>query len=369
MRDEDLRWDEVEQLIQEATDAVLKGLQPRLDQVQKKLAEYKARNGELEALLEARSEPRRRPASHSHDTDYPEPVIVLDLNGTLTPWNGYPMTEAEPFPKVKKWLDHFAARGCCLHLATAGLWPEVIASPDIFRARRHQVQNFMVRHALPIQWIGPKVGADRYYDDRMISVPPKPDWDIVGARIEENLNKRFRLVNGIWQRIPKKPLGEKIRKFPDIAEVPGDRHRGYSTPILDVDMHRTLTQASGSTVTHELNPDVVDLVRKIYEAKFIIHISCAGWNPATHDNGEWQGRLAAMRYQLLEAGVPFDQFVSKDHGDVFVDDKGQPYIDAKKDYPVILKALQARINHPSADIDNYGDEHRPTAGSMGPKEA
>jgi hypothetical protein len=41
----------------------------------------------------------------------------------------------------------------------------------------------------------------------------------------------------------------------------------------------------------------------------------------------------------MEEGIPYDQVVSKDHGTVFVDDKGMSFRDWKKDMPDLLEAM------------------------------
>jgi hypothetical protein len=291
-------------------------------------------------------------------------VLVFDFNGTVTPFRGYPVEGegSDPFPKFVKWANRWAAQGACLHLATAGLWPQVRSDPLVFSARWAQLDAYMKCYGIPIDYFIPKVDADIFYDDRMIEIPPKMDevdWDEIGAQAEEDLAKRFVLRGGYWERKPKKRIGHEIQddEWPSYDEVIKDQPRGYSTPIIDVDFHRTLNEASSSLRSAGFRPGMVELVNSIYGLGYTVYLSCAGWNFATHSLEDSERRIAAMRMSARVGGVQYDQFVTKDHGDLYFDDKGFRATTAEQDGPLLLKLLGALSAH-DVEHDGYGEVDR-----------
>src|SRR5258708_4929290 len=318
-------------------------------------------------IQEIRVEPFHRPVAHIHDPDHPRPVLVFDFNGTLTPFKGFPLEgeEAIPFPGVIKYLNKWKAQQCCLHVATAGLWPQVKADPLTYAARMAQLGNWFTCYGAPIDYVLPKADCDIFYDDRMIPVPHKTkdvDWDEIADRAEEDLSKRFSLKDGAWERKPKKRIGHEIQddEWLNYDEVPPDNPRGYSTPIIDVDFHRTLSQASSSLRRSGFRPGAVEGCGAIYDAGYTIYLSCAGWNPATHTLEDSERRIAMMRRDAKVEGVKYDQFVTKDHGDLYFDDKGFRHIDWATDLPQLMDRLFERsfFGHSASgdgksDIDEF----------------
>jgi hypothetical protein len=309
-------------------------------------------------LAERAAEFLARPPEHIHDPDDPQPVITVDLDGTLKPQvkrgdgGNYPLTDdfAIPFPKVKKWLDRWTARKACIHCASAGLYFGK-EDTEVFMARQVMLQSWKAEWGLPLQIFLPKVGSDIYYDDRMTLVPGDPaldenegkrfipDWDLVGMQVEKDLNKRFDLINGVYVRKEKKRVGVEIEEWPTLTEWPRDSPRGYSGPRLDVDMHRTLSLASSSLRLAPPRLNARDVLSEYYQLGITVYISCAGWNPKTHSLIEWQNRLAGIRMWLQQNSIPYDRIVSKDHADSYIDDKGFPFMDWVGDRPAILKRL------------------------------
>jgi hypothetical protein len=320
-------------------------------------------------IQEIRVEPFHRPAAHIHDPDHPRPVLVFDFNGTITPWKGFPLEGegSEPFPGVVKWINKWKAQQCCIHVATAGLWPQVKSDPLTYAARHAQFDAYWKCYGLPIDYLLPKMDADIFYDDRMVPIPHKDkdvDWDEIAARAEEDLAKRFYLRSGGWERKPKKRIGHEIQddEWLNYDDVAPDQPRGYSTPIIDVDFHRTLSLASSSLRVAGFKPAAVESVAQIYDAGYMVYLSCAGWNPSTHTLQDSENRIAMMRYVAKTGGVKYDQFVTKDHGDLYFDDKGFRHMDWATDLPQILHVLQERSHFEyhiaSTDGQSEVDEHR-----------
>lgn len=278
-----------------------------------------------------------RPPEHHHSTDEGgQPVIVFDLHGTLTPARGFPLSP--PWPGVKEALDWWAGKGVCLHLASKTLSP--YHSPLVLKARRALIDAWIVEHSLPISFVTGKVAAHVYYDDRMVPVGPDGDWEQVRADVDAQLAQRcYEADDGTLKLLALPERGKPIEDFPDLEDVPDDSPRGLSGPVLDVDVHRCLSEANSSTREGELAPGALEALQVIYAAGYTVHLSCAGWDPSTHDRDESQQRLAAMRAQVRQAGVPYDEFVSKDHGTAFVDDKGICHRDWETDLPLLLAAL------------------------------
>lgn len=285
----------------------------------------------------------RRPAAHLHSTDEgAEPVIILDLHGTLTPSVGFtaigePGFLEPPFPGVREALDRWASQGICLHIASGGLGP---AHDDLTReARRNLVQSWVTTHGLPIGYVTGKVSARIYYDDRMVPIA-NGNWAAAVKGVDRELDLRSELgSDGIRRLIALPEQGEAITEWPELEELPPDQPRGLSTRILDVDVHRCLSQANSSTRTDDLNPGAAEAVRKIYDAGYQIHLSCAGFDPTEKSAEVSAQRLAAMRQQVRAEGVPYDQFVTKDHGTACVDDRGLHFRSWRQDLPLLLRTL------------------------------
>jgi hypothetical protein len=294
-----------------------------------------------------------RPSNHDHPTDAgAAPVIVFDLHRTLTTSHGYPL--GPPFEGVKEALDDWASQGVCLHLCTAALEPR--HDPLILAARLIAAWAWIDQCALPIKWVAGKVGAHTYYDDRMVCVEPDGNWDRVRKAINVELDARSEVgPDGIRRLIALGEIGDPYQKdeWPDPDSIPPDQPRGFSTPILDVDVHRCLSQANSSQNLAPPMPGAKEALTKIWEAGFTIHFSCAGWDPTTHTPEEAAQRLAGLQQMVRKLGLPYDQFVSKDHGTCFVDDKGFPFTSWKKDFP----ALSRRLGAPLPDDEITASAH------------
>ncbi len=50
--------------------------------------------------------------------------------------------------------------------------------------------------------------------------------------------------------------------------------------------------------------------------------------------------MAALRQYMADNAIPFDNIVTKDHGDIYVDDKGIRAVDWKADIPRIETKLK-----------------------------
>lgn len=303
-----------------------------------------------------------RPEEHQHDPDDPEAVLVFDLHGTLTATNGFPLDIRPPFPGVKEGMDRMAARGCCIHIATAGLdeLDEMVNS-----VRYSMIRAWCDEHALPVSHIGPKQNAHVYYDDRMIAIDSDhatTDWPLYWEEAEALMLEKFDLEDGRYARKPREKTGTPIEVFPDIDEVPTDHPRGFTTPVLEVDVHRCISYASGSQRTAPLKPGAKAAIQALYHAGYTIQVGCAGWNPATHSKADWEGRYAAQGQYLYDQGVPFDRRVSKDHGDLFFDDKGLRHTDWAADWPALLEALHREAK--GHNIPLYLAENAMPTGAM-----
>lgn len=302
----------------------------------------------------------RRAPEHDHSTDAGErPVIVLDLHGTITPSDGFtapglPGAMLPPFEGVKAALDALVAGGCCLHIATAALSP--VHPPDVVAARRRLVDGYITEYGLPVAWITGKIAAHVYYDDRAVSARGR-SWADILAEVVERLNKRFDLgADGVWRR---KDIPETGRDYerPRPEDIAADQPRGLSTRVIDIDLHRCLFAASSSKLVGPLKPGALEAVRAIYDAGCTVHLSCAGWDPTTHDPADSAQRLAAMRQQVRALGVPYDEMVSKDHPDLGIDDKSIRHTDWKADLPLLLAALATP--HPEDEVTQHEPDDRP----------
>ena len=288
-----------------------------------------------------------RPAQHRHDYGQNTmPVLAFDLHHTLTPDIGYPLV-SDPFPGIKEGMDQFAARGCCLHLCSASLdFPD----QDIDAARTGQVYAFLAKNGLPVSFVGPNAEASLRIDDRGIQVPETPDWPSLWALAEKKLAKTYQVDKaGKYQRREDlTPVGRVLddQEFPDDGDVPPDQPRGFTTPLIDIDMHRTLMPAWGTSRDAKPNPDGARCMREWYQKGYTLQVSCAGWNPALADNPEVAAAKGAWQRQYLRKyGIPYDRLVTKDDYDVWFDDRVVPY---NGDWAAVDAAIEAA----------YGDQIR-----------
>jgi len=315
-------------------------LESRLGQMAAVLADSETRRLVLERVYTD----EKRPPAHDHSTDAgAPPVVVFDLHETLTPSPGFvaidqPGFLAPPFDGVKAALDVWRGQGLCLHIATAGLDPS--HGPLVLAARQVLIQSWCTAYGLPIGFITGNVRARCYLDDRMVPVR-RGDWDAVRAGVEAQLEQRTESDKAGIRRLVQLPdQGQLIEDWPDPDAVPPDQPRGLSTRILDVDVHRCLSDSNSSAREGRISPAAVDALRQVWDAGYQIHLSCAGWDPADKTPEESSRRLAAMRHQMREEGVRYDQFVSKDHGTAVVNDKGLTFTSWAKALPAALRMLR-----------------------------
>ena len=269
-------------------------------------------------------EKKRRPEYHRHDYGQNTmPVLAFDLHQTLTPDIGYPLV-SEPFDCVKEGMDQFVARGCCIHVCSASLdFPD----PQINDARQALGMHWFRAKGLPVSFFGPNAEASSRIDDRGITVSPDPDWNALWGQTEKRLAQTWNLdpKSGMYERRKDlTPEGDLIDddEFPDDEDVPQDRPRGFTTPLIDVDLHRTLMAAWGTRRDSPPNPDGVKCLREWYSDGFSIQISCAGWNPVLVDKPKFaEQRAAWQRRFLMQWGIPYDRLVTKDDFDVWFDDR------------------------------------------------
>lgn len=325
------------------------------------IGEVARRDEQYNLLLEQVAELTPRPKEHMHDPDEPHPVFAFDLDGTLKPQiskgdgGNYPLTDkySDPFPLVKKWLDRWKAYGTCIHITTAGLYYDGPSGLEVYLARLEMIRGWMTRYGLPIDLILPKIPCNVYYDDRMIEIPgnpaliegpgPVPDWDVIGALAEKEMDRRFFFDDsGIWTRKEKHRIGEEIEKWPDPL-LYKDHPRGYSGPKVDVDLHRTLSQASSSMRVAPPRDDAVESMRQLYESGVTLTVSCAGWHRRTHDLVDSTRRLAGIRQWLKQWSVPYDRVAEKDHADLYFDDKGVRYTGWRADMSKIKRKMPPSI--------------------------
>lgn len=306
----------------------------------------------------------RRAQPHQHGYKQNEiPVLGFDLHQTLTPDWGFPLT-SQPYDGVKAFLDQQLVRGVCLHLSSASLDNP---DPDISEARTRLVWGWIYEYGLPICWVGPNSEASLRIDDRGVTVPSlddKPDWEkAIPAQIQAKLDKTYELdKDGRYcRRKDLVPVGEVIKPkdYPDDEDVPADQPRGLSTPLLDIDFHRTIMPGWGTRRDADPDPAMVDLIRRLYAEGFSIQISCGGWNPMVIENQQFAVERAAwQRRYLRQWGIPYDRLVAKDDTDVWTDDKVVGFKSAKqaekiiraKLGPAVPWASNNPINEPDAPI-------------------
>lgn len=281
----------------------------------------------LEIIEPKAYSPETEPRDPEHMHDYGQnqkPVLSSDLHHTLTPDAGFPLV-SPPFPGVREFLNLLVARGCCIHISTASLDE---TDPDVVKARKHQIEAWATTWGLPIGYVCSNSHADFRADDRGIKIPPRPDFDSISRVVQMQIEQTFELdENGQYQRRKDlTPVGDRRMSWPSLQSLPSDRPRGFSTPMVDIDVHRTVDPAWGTGRT-PVAPDPTDVavVRWLYDAGYQIQFSCAGWNPALDTDGGGDGRQAGVVQYLLTYDIPFDRVVSKDDYDVRIDDKIVPF--------------------------------------------
>ncbi len=293
--------------------------------------------------------PEKKPRAQFHRHDYGQntmPVLAFDLHRTLTPDIGYPLV-SDPFMCIKEGMDQFVARGCCIHV-----WSASLDFPDqqIDDARQALGMHWFRSKGLPVSLFGPNSEASTRIDDRGIMVPEDPDWDALWGQAEKMLSKYYEIdKDGKYaRRDDLKPDGRLIDgdEFPDDEDVPQDNPRGFTTPLIDIDMHRTMMPAWGTRRDAPPDPKAVKCIREWYRAGYTIQISCAGWNPSLVDNPKFSEQRAAwQRRYMLQWGIPYDRLVTKDDYDIWFDDR---VLGFGGDWDAIDAEIQAR----------YGDEVR-----------
>jgi hypothetical protein len=266
-----------------------------------------------------------RDPEHMHDYGQNQkPVLSFDLHHTLTPDAGFPLA-SPPFPGVREFLNLMTARGCCVHISTASLDD---TDPDVCKVRKYQIEDWAARYGLPIGYVCSNSHADVRVDDRALTVPRNPDWKAISAVAQAQLLNTYELdENGQYaRRKDLTPVGEHRETWPKLSSVPADRPRGFSTPMIDIDVHRTLDPAWGTgRVPQSPDPLGVVVVRGLYGAGYQVQFSCAGWNPALDVDGGGEDRLAGIIQYLLTYDIPYDRVVSKDDYDLRFDDKAVPF--------------------------------------------
>jgi len=303
-------------------------------------------------------ERRMRPPEHRHEFGQnPKPVLSFDLHKTLTPDWGFPLV-SPAFVGVKAFLDRMVGRGCCIHIDSASLDNP---DPDFSVARTKLVWGFVQTNGLPVSWVAPNSESSIRVDDRGVSIPADPDWeDALPAQFEALLAKTYVLdPNGLYMRRPDLvPVGTLIddEDYPDDGEVIADAPRGLSTPLIDIDFHRTITPAWGTRRDADPDPAMVALIRSLYGEGFSIQISCAGTNPATADKPSFAiDRSAWQRRYLRQWGIPYDRLVSKDDYDTWGDDKVIGFQSATQIEPLIRQRLGPAIPWSSNNPINEPD--------------
>lgn len=302
-------------------------------------------------LKEYTAERDTRPAAHNHENEQPaRPILGFDLHRTLTPDYGFPLLQP-PWPGVKGFLDRMVSRNCCIHIVTASM---DTTDPQITDVRKSMIQSWAQQYGIPVSWIGPNVDANVRLDDRGIAVlstdTAAPDWDALGKQAEKALAQTWYIDPDdgcYYKREDIKPVGNTIDRYPEITDTPPDAPRGWSTPLLDIDIHRTINPGWGSTREDKPLPGSVQAIQTLYSQGFQIELSCAGWMRSTHTQAQSDQRLAAFRIYMRKYGIPFDRIVTKDDVDVWFDDKTVGFTNWKAALPLVTARLTDAIKeHP-----------------------
>lgn len=287
-------------------------------------------------------ETRPRDPEHLHEYGKNErPVLSFDFHGTLTPDEGFPLTHS-PFPGLGAFVRLMVSRGCCLHLASSSF---DTGDGDLRKARIHQAQAWCRSSGIPISLFIPNAAANARLDDRGVHIPADPDWDAIGAEAQERLLAWYELVDGLYvRRTDLVPVGDPVASFPRLADVPPDRPRGFTTPILDIDVCRTIRPAWGTGRTAPPDPAGVAVIRRLYDAGYQIQPSCAGWSPALESDGKADERRAVNAQYLAANDIPYDRQVSKDDCDLWFDNRTVAFTG---DWPAAAAALVAIAGPPN----------------------
>lgn len=306
---------DLELLLEAAAQRVASQFKDRLHRLQ-------LENRDLRSLLlEHVPERGRRELMHIHDGPYAieKPVLTFDVHGTITPSRGFPL-DKPPFPGLVDWLHKMVGRGCCVHVVSSSL---DISQQEIARAREEQIREYANRYSIPCEFVGPKSAADWYVDDRGVEIPFQADYAELGAQAEERLLEAWKLNDfGLYQkRDDLQPVGDEITEWPDVESLPGDYPRGWSTPVLDIDFHRTVNPGWGGKREADPDPLGVQWVRHLYQQGVQVFFSCASWSDATHSQQVKGMVLGAMRAYALRHGIPYDLFVAKDDFDLMFDNQ------------------------------------------------
>lgn len=340
--------------------AVLDKAKPDMAALLRSVGQRKARLAEAAASVPPDGgrpvELLRRDPAHVHDQNGKvddQPCVAFDLNSTITPELYYPLSQA-PYPGVKQLLDRLSSQGCCIHVTTAGLYVGDDHDLPVQQARLAMCDAYATQYGLPVDCWLPKAPADAYVDDRMVPMPVNHDMVAVGEQIDAVLARRFSLgEDGIWHRLDNAEGGHPITDWPAAAEMPQDQPRGFSGPVVDIDVHGTTLDATSSARSGPPVEGAQEAIAHLYDMGVTVQLSCAGWNPATKDDpAEIEQRLAAQRQQLRAAGIPYDRLVSKDHCECYVDDKGVAFTSWAEAMPQILRIVHSKLP---------GDRPTPTA--------
>ena len=299
------------------------------------------------------AERSKRPAAHNHENEFPaRPVLGFDLHQTMTSDFGFPLLQ-KPFPGLKAYLDQMVSRNCCIHIATASMDRD---DDQVVSARKAMIQNWATSYGLPIGWIGPNVDANVRLDDRGVEVnpletPTGPDYVRIQKEAEQRLAETWMIDPDLgWyvKRTDVVPVGDEVTRYPEITDTGPDAPRGWSTPQLDIDIHRTVNPGWGSTREDKPEKGAIQSIQSLYSEGWQIQFSCAGWMRSTHTQAQSEQRLAAFRIYFRKYGIPFDRIVTKDDVDLWHDDKVIRYTTWAKSLPIVRARLVATLaEHPA----------------------
>lgn len=308
---------------------------------------------ESRALKEYTAERGKRPTAHNHENEIPaRPVLSFDLHRTLTPEFGFPLIQP-PYEDVKTFLDRMVSRNCCIHIMSASMDR---ADPQISAIRIDMTRTWAVNYGLPIGFVGPNVEANVRLDDRGVRVrgaseTTPPDWVAIGKQAEKRLLDTWILdpdTETYIKRTDLTPVGDPTPETPDLAIPLDDTPRAWSTPMLDIDIHRTVNPGWGSTRELKPPPGAAKAIQSLYSKGYQIQMSCAGWMLSTHTPAESAQRLASFRSYFRCYGIPYDRVVTKDDCDLWFDDKVTQYTNWKTALPLVTADLEAAaLEHPS----------------------
>lgn len=305
------------------------------------------------ASKEYTAERSQRPAAHNHENEFPaRPILGFDLHRTMTPDYGYPLL-APPWPGLKSYLDQMVARNCCIHISTASMDR---SDPQIVSTRKAMIQNWVTSYGLPVGWVGPNVDANVRLDDRGIEInaletATGPDFVRIQKEAERRLAETWTIdpdTGWYVKRTDVVPVGDEVVRYPEITDTGPDAPRGWSTPLLDIDIHRTVNPGWGSTREDKPEKGSVQAIQSLYTSGWQVQLSCAGWMRSTHTQAQSDQRLAAFRIYFRKYGIPFDRIVTKDDVDLWHDDKVVQYTNWAKSLPLVTARLMSTLSeHPA----------------------